>query len=43
MDGRPIEVLTVHFNTGLPSAPFERAWNHPRHNMAVAAAVVYHR
>src|SRR5439155_1394034 len=39
INGRPIEVLTVHFNTGLPTAPFERAWNHPRHNMAVAAAV----
>jgi vancomycin resistance protein VanJ len=37
--GRPVEVLTVHFNTGLTRGPFERAWDHPRENMAVAAAV----
>jgi vancomycin resistance protein VanJ len=38
-DGRELSVLTVHFNTGLPRQPFERAWNHPRRNMAEAAAV----
>jgi vancomycin resistance protein VanJ len=37
--GRSLEVVTVHFNTGLPSEPIESAWVHPRHHMAVAAAV----
>ena len=37
--GREVQVLTVHFNTGLPRAPLERAWDHPRRNMAEAAAV----
>jgi vancomycin resistance protein VanJ len=37
--GKRVEIVTVHFNTGLPHSGHERAWNHPRRNMQEAAAV----
>jgi vancomycin resistance protein VanJ len=37
--GNSVEIVTVHFNTGLPHPGHERAWNHPRRNMQEAATV----
>jgi endonuclease/exonuclease/phosphatase (EEP) superfamily protein YafD len=39
VSGKTVQIVTVHFNTGLPHRGHERAWNHPRRNMQEAAAV----
>jgi vancomycin resistance protein VanJ len=36
---QPVEVVTVHFNTGVSRPSHERAWNHPRRSMIEGAAV----
>lgn len=37
--GKPVELVTVHFNTGPVRPAHEHAWNHPRRNMEQAAAL----
>jgi endonuclease/exonuclease/phosphatase family metal-dependent hydrolase len=39
LHAKSVEMVTVHFNTGLPHPGHERAWNHPRRNMQEAATV----